>query len=407
MSAVGKLAAPGRGVLSALKLLLVLAAAGSAPAVSQAQPITTNDAVGRLFQEALDPDWFTLSFLEQASVRQISTIIGQITGEYGAFVDVTGTGGELVVRLERAIMPTLITLDDEGRIAGLFFQPPVPTDADLAELVEEIAALPGETSVLVLTEGEVVAAHQPDTPLGVGSAFKLAILAALVDEIEAGRRAWDDVVPFDDAWRSAPSGILQDWPSGVPITLSTLANLMISISDNTATDALMSVLGRERVEQETPRNAPLLTTGELFRLKARANEEIAAEFVAAGEEGRRAILAELAATPMPTTDQLILRPILEIDWFVSAVELCALLERVAGTPAFDINPGVANRADWSEIAFKGGSEPGILNFSTLVTAGDGRRHCVIATWNDVAALDDVRMASLYAGLLAVLAGDGG
>jgi hypothetical protein len=38
-----------------------------------------------------------------------------------------------------------------------------------------------------------------------------------------------------------------------------------------------------------------------------------------------------------------------------------------------------------------------------VTAADGTTHCVVATWNDVTALDDARMFSLYAGLLAALA----
>ncbi len=406
MSAVGKWAAGRRRVRSALKVLLVMAALGAAPSAPQAQPITTNDAVARLFQEEIDPGWFDESFLAQVPVEQITTIVESFLTEYGPFLAVTGSGGNLVTRFERAEMRTQITLGDTGRIIGLFFGPAVPVDAVLADLVAEIAALTGSTSVLVTAGGEVVAAHQPDLPLGVGSAFKLAVLAALAAEIEAGRMAWDDVVRLDAAWRSLPTGILQSWPAGVPLTMSSLANLMVSISDNTATDALMRILGRERVEEETPRNAPLLTTGELFRLKMRGNEEVAAEFIAAGEAGRRAILADLADRPVPTADQLVLRPMLEIEWFLSAAELCALLERVAGNPAFDINPGVANPADWAEIAFKGGSEPGVLNLSTLVTAADGTRHCVVVTWNDTAALDEGRMFSLYAGLLAALAGGG-
>jgi beta-lactamase class A len=407
MSSVGKWAAASRGALSALRLLLLVAALGVAPAAAQAQPITTNEAVARLFQEEIDPAWFDASFLAQVPVEQITTIVESFLAEFGPLVAVTGSGGDLVTRFERAEMRTQITLDDTGRIIGLFFGPAVPVDAVLADLVAEIAALPGSMSVLVATDGEAVAAHQPDMPLGVGSAFKLAILAALADEVAAGRMAWDDVVPLDPAWRSLPTGILQSWPEGTPLTVATLANLMISISDNTATDALMRILGRERVEQESPRNAPLLTTGELFRLKMRGNEEIAAEFIAADEEARRAILADIAALPLPTADRLVLRPMLEIEWFFTASELCALLERVAGNPAFDINPGVANPGNWAEIAFKGGSEPGVLNLSTLVTAADGRRHCIVATWNDTAALEDARMFSLYAGLLAAVAGDGG
>ncbi len=70
----------------------------------------------------------------------------------------------------------------------------------------------------------------------IGSAFKLYVLSTLSREIAARRRSWNDVVPLDQ--RSYPSGILQDWPQGTPMTLQTLATLMIAISDNTATDQL-------------------------------------------------------------------------------------------------------------------------------------------------------------------------
>src|SRR5690606_39753601 len=44
---------------------------------------------------------------------------------------------------------------------------------------------------------------------------------------------------------SLPTGILQEWPVGTPMTIQSLATLMISISDNTATDVLLRVAGRD------------------------------------------------------------------------------------------------------------------------------------------------------------------
>ena len=41
---------------------------------------------------------------------------------------------------------------------------------------------------------------------------------------------------------------MQDWPPGAAVTVETLATLMISVSDNTATDTLIRLVGRERVE---------------------------------------------------------------------------------------------------------------------------------------------------------------
>ena len=90
----------------------------------------------------------------------------------------------------------------------------------------------------------------------VGSAFKLAVLAALKDQVAAGALAWDDVATLEAGHISLPSGILQAWPVGSPLTIHTLASLMISVSDNTATDALIALLGRDLIESYTTLNHP-------------------------------------------------------------------------------------------------------------------------------------------------------
>ena len=77
--------------------------------------------------------------------------------------------------------------------------------------------------------------------LGIGSAFKLYVLAELVRAVNDGERQWADVVALDSDVMSGPSGVLQGWPTGTPMTLQTLATLMIYISDNTATYNLVRV----------------------------------------------------------------------------------------------------------------------------------------------------------------------
>jgi beta-lactamase class A len=407
MFAVNKaLAAPGSFARAVLSAIIAAALLLAGPSATLAQPIATNDAVARIFQQEIDPDWFAPAFLAQVPFDQIDAIVVSFTGQFGPLVEVTGSGGTLTTRFERAEMQTQITLDGDGRIIGLLFGPAIPLGVDLNDMVNQIAALPGEVSVLVLTDGEVAAGYQPELALGVGSAFKLAVLAALTDEIAAGPMAWDDVVALDPARRSHPSGILQGWPEGTPLTLATLANLMISISDNTAADMLLDVVGRERVEAEGPRNAPFLATGEMFRLKSQGNEGLAAAWIDGNEDARRAILAEIDAMPLPPVGQFSPQPILGIEWFFNAFELCALLDRVADSPVFTINPGIASAGDWSQIAFKGGSEPGVLNLSTRVVAADGTTHCVVASWNNDAALNEQALFSLYGGLLGVLAAGG-
>ena len=185
----------------------------------------------------------------------------------------------------------------DGKIQGLFFHPPRPKTSDLEEAALVFASLPGQTAILVLSSEGILAAHNGETPLAVASAFKLAVLAALQDQIDAGRLAWDDVVLLPQAAKSLPTGILQTWPAGAPVTVHTLAALMISMSDNTATDALIDLLGRETVESYSPRNAPFLTTREAFLLKDPANEELLARYRLADTNERRALLTEASKFP--------------------------------------------------------------------------------------------------------------
>ncbi len=405
MSAVRETSIPQlfRALIAAALLALMSLAATPAPA----QTITPTDAVTRLFEQEQDINdgWFGEAFLAQVPVERLRSVVDMLTAQFGAFVEVTAGDGQLTTRLERATMPTQIVLDADGRIIGLSFGTPVPTGLDLGALVAQIAALPGTSSVLVTTNGTVVAGYQADMPLAVGSAFKLAVLAALEDEVAAGRLHWDDVVTLDPALRSVPTGILQAWPDS-PVTLAVLANLMISISDNTATDNLISILRRDRVEAVSPRNTPFLTTGELFRLKTQGNEALLQQWIAGDEDARRELLKTVDRLPLPAAEQLSPAASPEAEWLMTATEICALLQRVGGNPAFEINPGIADASDWAHVAFKGGSEVGVLNLSTLVTTADGTTHCVVATWNNDAALDDQALFVPYGGILAALAGSG-
>ncbi len=370
-----------------------------------AQPITTAEAVTRLFEQEIDPDWFAQSFLARVRLEDLAELLDGLTAEYGGFQSVIGEGRELTTRLETAEFTTTVVLDEEGRFTGLFFGQPTPVGGDLGAFVSEIAALPGQTSVLVTTDGGVMAAHQADLLLGVASAFKLLVLHTLDQEIVKGTLAWDDIAILEETHKSLPSGILQDWPAGTPLTLATLAHLMISISDNTATDILIGVVGKETLEALSPINAPFVTTGELFRLKSRYNEAMIEAWIDGGIEDRRSIVARLANDPL-RADRQLSRAIPEIEWFFSAYDLCSLLAATADLPMFGINPGLAVASDWATIAYKAGSEPGVLNLSTLMTGHDGRQHCVVASWNNSEPLDNGALFPPYRGILRALGGDG-
>ena len=45
----------------------------------------------------------------------------------------------------------------------------------------------------------------------------------------------------------------------------------------------------------------------------------------------------------------------------------------------------------------------MINLTALLLSNQGHQNCVVATWNDKAALDEGRFVSLYSGILEVLA----
>ena len=393
-----------RTAVGAVVVAFVVAILLGATMSAVAQPVTPEQALERLFRERpVRAEWFAPSFLAQVPAAQVEQIVAQLVAALGPFERIDKEGDDFLVVLQRGVVPTKVVLDAQGRFVGLLFQPPRARLANLDAALAAFRELPGRISVVVVEDGRVRAAIAPDEPLAVGSAFKLAVLAALKDEVASGRRRWDEVVTLRPEWQSLPSGILQQWPAGSLLTLHTLAALMISLSDNTATDALIHVLGREAVEEHTSRNRPLLTTREAFLLKAPGNEALLERYRNVDEKGRRSILAELASLPLPPAEAFGAEPrALDVEWFFTGKELCELMDRVRDLPLMGINPGLARPGDWAAVAFKGGSEPGVLNLTTGLVAKDGRRLCVAATWNADQAVDEARFYSLYSGLLDAL-----
>lgn len=383
--------------------LLACVAAGSVPAL--AEGVTPQQMYETLFTaEAVSPEWFTEEVLRQVPASALDAILAEYKKALGEYITAEGSGYSYTLYFTGGTVESQIVLDAQGRVAGLWFGLPQPNVSGFEEVLAEFAALPGTVSLLVASDNGVLAALQPDVPLAVGSAFKLAVAAALKDQVNAGILAWDDVVVLEERHKSLPTGILQDWPAGTPLTVQAAATLMISLSDNTATDLLLEVVGRENVEMYTAYNRPILTTGEAFRLKDPANAELLAAWRQGGEGERRALLSRLAEVPLPDASIFYQGPVaIDVEWFFSAQELAALIGHVRDLPFMSVNPGVANPADWQHVAFKGGSEPGVLNLTTFLVGQSGANYAVVATWNnDAAVLDETKFVHLYSGLLSAV-----
>ncbi|MGI8642748.1 MAG: serine hydrolase [Thermomicrobiales bacterium] len=81
------------------------------------------------------------------------------------------------------------------------------------------------------------------------STIKLAILVATARAIDAGDVAPDDIVPVAPASRVPGSGVLTWLRQDLPLTIADLAYLMIAISDNTASNALIDAAGDDRIAE--------------------------------------------------------------------------------------------------------------------------------------------------------------
>lgn len=357
--------------------------------------------IGLLLGETpVTPESFAPSFLGVVSFEQVETILGTTRAQIGPVVSIIPIGGQYRVETATHEMDVRITLDTGGRVAGLLLQPPVALHRTLADLVADFAALPGRTAWLVTRNGEVLAASNAGEPLAIGSAFKLGILAALKDRIEAGTDRWEDVVRLEARQVSLPSGILQTFAVGSPVTLSTLTTLMISISDNTATDVLLDHVGRDAVARRLGTGF-VPKTRELFLLKG--NAALRPRYLAEDDAGKTALALEMDGMPLRLEDVRMGPHDQGIEWHVSLEKLCALAGEVRELDPMRAAPGPAGETDWAQVAYKGGSEVGVLNLTTAALSRSGDLYCVAFTWNGDEALEESRAVIPYTGILALLA----
>ena len=352
---------------------------------------------------------FAGAFLAQVPPKQFAAISQQLTVQLGPVigvksVEVTGENAATVtVRFENALAGGPMTLESAPpyKISGLLFNDIKPIATGPDSITEDLSALSGESAAWFgPLDGEAVFEYGDEArPVALGSTFKLYVLAALARAVSDGRLSWDQVVALDT--KSFPSGQMQDWPDGSPVTLHTAATLMISISDNTATDLVMRTVGREAIEAEMRatghaglgKTLPFLTTREMFVIKS---GEMGAAYAAADEAERRVMLASLDLEDIDEERFLATftsgTPVLieDIEWFASMKDQRALMQVLATLPddtarqIMAVNPvfDEEESAGWDYVGYKGGSEAGVLNMSWLLRDEAGQWHMLAISQMD-------------------------
>ena len=330
-------------------------------------------------------------------------------------------------------MTVNIAVDDAGLISGLSYAPYQPAPGSWAQADRQLAGLAPDASLLaarVSPGGVCTPVHQvaAATARPLASMFKLFVLGALAHQIAAGRASWDQDLTVTGALKSAGEvgpGYLQYVPAGTRVPVWQTATQMISISDNTAADMLIHLVGQAAVQAQDRQwsahaalNVPFLTTRETFLLKF-VHPLLADQYLRLAPGQRAAFLAS-AVDPLPLSQaQLQNVPyasptdINTIEWFAAPDDICrafAGLQQLAAQPALAPlgsvlsanNGGIGlDPAQWPTIWFKGGSEPGVLTLGYLATNGNGQTFVVAVMLSDPAA---ALPPSAVTGLLAIVQG---
>lgn len=442
-------------LLSALSLVIALPLALSplqAQAVAQdqmnevASPLDNRATdVLSLVQGQVEPEVvFAPQFLAAVPPAQFKALTDQLVAQFGEPISVENLQAfgpykaAFDLRFERGIGKIEMALQpaEPFRISELLIRRVDPLTDDIAAIEAELRALPGEVGVYFgpLDGSNPRLAINADVQFAIGSTFKLYVLSALAREVDdkGNDKYWDSVIslgtdlclspPCEAEGRSFPSGITQEWPAPTPVTLQTAATLMISISDNTATDTLIEYLGEERIVKEMIEsghskpelNQPFLTTRQMFALKAGGDSMVEA-YRNADLEMRYELTWEAAEADIVQDD--VERAFaggpyaLDIEWFASPHDLRRLWVRFPDTKwkterkILQINPSALSTffSQYPKIYYKGGSQPGVLNFTWLMEDVAGQMHVLTMSWNNPdAALQEERFEVLAQRLFSLL-----
>lgn len=349
---------------------------------------------------------FTEEFLNQVPVNNIVQILNRYKNKLGKLQEVQRTDNNYELFFENGSVNSKISVNSNNKINGLWFGSMTFFQDDYDKILKEFNNLSSETSVYILKNNkEEIISLNENKKMAVGSTFKIYVLKALYEQIESTNKDWNDIIKLREENISIPSGILQDWPINSPLTVSSLANLMISVSDNTATDHLIDYVGRDYLEEITGKNnTPFLKTSEFFKLKHKATSDVKNKYIEGSLEEKREIIKTVKGLQINKED-LSSEPTLinEVEWFFSTKELAKTIYELREAEKIQINSGLANKNNWFKVGYKGGSEAGVLQYTHLLQKKqDGPIFVVSVTSNSDKGLDTNKITELTSRLISIL-----
>ena len=359
--------------------------------------------------QAIVAEHFDQGFLQQIPADQVVATIADLNGPTGMhLVRLTQEGPTALVALvkeTRSELNVSLSVDGAGLIEGLLFRPAMPPPASWAALQAQLSSVAPDASftaaqVTGIVQCRTVYSDSATTPRPLASMFKLFVLGAVAAEVQARRVSWTQPIVIHDDLKSLPSGVLQNDPDGTAVTVDQAATGMISISDNTAADLLLSLVGRAAVERQmatwsanSSLDSPFLSTRGALHSQVRPLPGAGAARPQPSPARRTTYLSDtIDKTPLPTVGDISRDPhdIEPREWFASADDIC---QAFAGLSDLSTKPGLSplstvlsvndgglglSSTTWPTVWFKGGSEPGVVTLGYLARDSQGRAFVVTA-----------------------------
>lgn len=355
---------------------------------------TPEQALLDLLTEAPTAEHFAPAFLNQVPLSRVAPVLEQVRSALGPITSISPVEGDRY-SIESATHRVFarITLDAGGQVIGLFFEPPEALSLSVSDALDGLEALSGDVAYLIKSDDAVLFDKGGDVPVPVASAFKLAVLAALIEQ----GRDLAEVAILEDRHISLPTGEMRQLPAPAPVTLFTAAAAMIAQSDNTATDLLMEVAGQGAIAAILGADS-VLTTRAFFQLKA--DPALAAEYLA----DPASVLDRIENHQLPSVGAVSsITHQTGLGWVYPLTTMCDVIGKVADHPVVQINPGPVSAGDWEQVAYKGGSEPGVMAFVQHLVHPSGQTYCAAMSIAADAPLDEIAVATAWRSVLAALA----
>lgn len=127
-------------------------------------------------------------------------------------------------------------------------QNPAPEPTVLAAVREAETRLPADVYLYAknIDNGRTIAWRQ-DERVRTASTIKLPILAALYDQVAKGKVRWDEPLTLNKPDTVSGSGVLSEFTPGTRLSVRDVSNLMIVVSDNTATNLILGRITADTV----------------------------------------------------------------------------------------------------------------------------------------------------------------